>query len=150
VRASVTVTPFRISFRIDYDPAHPSHLNDFSWFYETAAVRHLLCSKALAPLKPHQRKNMEKRQEMMEPPTAPEGRYANHFDVGHNAIEFLLDFGQYFSDERALLHTRIIINPVVAKAFKTILTRAVSEFEKEFGSIGGPTGAERRKHKNDR
>jgi Protein of unknown function (DUF3467) len=93
---------------------------------------------------------MGKFQENMEHASVPEGRYANHFDVGHNAIEFLFDFGQFFSTEEAVLHTRIIVNPVVAKAFKKILTRAVTEFEKEFGSITDPTGTEQRKHKDDR
>ena len=93
---------------------------------------------------------MEKNQERENQLPVPEGRYANHFDVGHNAIEFVFDFGQFFSEERVLLHTRIILNPVLAKALKTILTRAVSEFEKEFGSIGGPTGTARRKQKDDR
>ncbi len=66
---------------------------------------------------------------------SPEGRYANHFNVGHNAIEFLFDFGQYFTEGKESLHTRIIVNPVVAKAFRKVLDQAVKAFEKEYGTI---------------
>jgi hypothetical protein len=35
-----------------------------------------------------------------------EGRYANYFKVGHNAFEFLLDFGQLYAESReAQFHT---------------------------------------------
>lgn len=38
-----------------------------------------------------------------------EGRYANYFKVGHNAFEFVLDFGQFYpGSEKAELCTRII------------------------------------------
>jgi hypothetical protein len=38
-----------------------------------------------------------------------EGKYANYFKVGYNAFEFVIDFGQCYSDdEEAQLHTRII------------------------------------------
>ena len=39
-----------------------------------------------------------------------EGRYANHFAIGYNAGEFVLDFGQsYTENEQPELYTRIII-----------------------------------------
>jgi hypothetical protein len=57
----------------------------------------------------------------IEPPEVSgelEGRYANYFKVGHNALEFLLDFGQFYAEsQRAQFHTRIITNPTYAKAF---------------------------------
>ncbi len=51
-----------------------------------------------------------------------EGRYANYFRVGYNAFEFLFDFGQlhpenqYPESQPAKIHTRIITNPIYAKA----------------------------------
>ena len=45
-----------------------------------------------------------------------EGRYANYFKVGHNAVEFVLDFGQHYSEnDEAELYTRIITGPCYAK-----------------------------------
>lgn len=44
------------------------------------------------------------------------GRYANYFKVGHNDVEFVLDFGQFYpDDDNAQIHTRIITNPGCAK-----------------------------------
>jgi hypothetical protein len=41
-----------------------------------------------------------------------EGRYANYFKVGHNAFEFVFDFGQYYPEiDEAELYTRIITSP---------------------------------------
>ena len=38
-----------------------------------------------------------------------EARYSNDFKVGHNAFEFLLDFGLFYPDSsEARLHTRIV------------------------------------------
>ena len=44
------------------------------------------------------------------------GRYANYFKVGHNAFEFVLDFGQsYVDEEDAQIHTRLVSSPNRAK-----------------------------------
>ena len=65
-----------------------------------------------------------------------EGRYANYFKVGHNAYEFIIDFGQYYSEnDRAELYSRIITSPVYAKAFLKTLKKSIEKFEKSFGSI---------------
>jgi hypothetical protein len=74
-----------------------------------------------------------------EPPGAGdelEGRYANYFKVGHNAVEFLLDFGQlYPENQRARLHTRIITHPTYAKALLDLLRESVTLYEQTFGGI---------------
>lgn len=65
-----------------------------------------------------------------------EGRYANNFKVGHNACEFVMDFGQLFSgrfEER--FHSRIVTNPVSAKYFFEVLQRSITEYEKKFAVI---------------
>ena len=65
-----------------------------------------------------------------------EGRYANYFKVGHNAVEFLLDFGQFYPEgERAQLHTRIITGPAYAKALLDILRESIDQYEQAFGAI---------------
>jgi len=60
-----------------------------------------------------------------------EGRYANYFKVGHNALEFVLDFGQFYpGSEKAELCTRIVTNPVYAKAFLETLKESIKQYEK--------------------
>jgi hypothetical protein len=66
----------------------------------------------------------------------PEGRYANYFEIGHNAFEFLLDFGQlYFEEPEAGLHTRIVTSPYYAKALMGVLQQAISQHEQSYGRI---------------
>lgn len=68
------------------------------------------------------------------------GRYANYFEVGHNAFELLLDFGQHYPEStspdpaRARLHTRIIVVPVYARAFLELLRDSVARHEALFGA----------------
>jgi hypothetical protein len=68
-----------------------------------------------------------------------EGRYANGIQVGHNAFEFVLDFGQqYGGAAEAHVHTRIVTSPHYAKGFLETLQLAVAEYEREFGLIVTP------------
>ena len=68
----------------------------------------------------------------------PEGRYVNYFKVGHNAFEFLLDFGQFYPEsDKAQLHTRIITSPTYAKALLEILRESLDRYEQTFGCIEG-------------
>jgi hypothetical protein len=67
---------------------------------------------------------------------APLARYANYFEVGHNAYEFLLDFGQFQPEsERITLHTRMALGPPHAKLLSRLLADAVREFELRNGLI---------------
>jgi hypothetical protein len=69
--------------------------------------------------------------------TRPEGRYANYFEVGHNAIEFLLDFGLFYPENGdAQLHTRIITSPVYAKALLHTIRKSIERYEQTFGTLG--------------
>ena len=69
-------------------------------------------------------------------PSYLEGRYANSFQVGHNAFEFLLDFGQVAPERgRPHFHTRIITSPVYAKALTEILRESIHQYEQAFGTI---------------
>jgi hypothetical protein len=66
----------------------------------------------------------------------PEGRYSNYFKVGHNAFEFVLDLGQFYSENGdAQLHTRIITSPNYAKALLETLRESVERYEQAFGTI---------------
>lgn len=65
-----------------------------------------------------------------------EGRYANYFTIGHNAFEFLLDFGQFYAEGEAVrVHTRIITSPNYAKALLGILQESIDRYERTFGAI---------------
>ncbi len=65
-----------------------------------------------------------------------EGRYANYFKVGHNAMEFVIDFGQHYSGtEDAELYTRIVTGPCYAKSLLELLWESIEQYEKVFGSI---------------
>lgn len=66
-----------------------------------------------------------------------EGRYANYFKVGHNAFEFLLDFGQFYLGEEnhALFHSRIITPPSYAKRLLEALQNSIETYEAAYGNI---------------
>ncbi len=65
-----------------------------------------------------------------------EARYTNYFEVGHNAFEFIFDFGQYHPENaEARMHSRIITGPVYAKLLSELLDDAVQRFESEHGPI---------------
>jgi len=66
----------------------------------------------------------------------PLATYANFCEVGHNAYEFLIDFGQFQPESSAVLvHSRIVSGPVQAKLFARLLTDAVARYEAEHGAI---------------
>jgi hypothetical protein len=72
-----------------------------------------------------------------------EGRYANHFQIGHNAFEFLLDFGQFYPEhESSGFHTRIITNPAYAKTLLLTLQGSIDRYEQVFGAIPEGDGRE--------
>jgi len=67
---------------------------------------------------------------------AIEGKYANYFQIGHNAFEFLLDFGQLYADgKRERIHTRIVTSPSYAKELLKVLGESVEQYETQFGAI---------------
>ncbi|MEO8752543.1 MAG: DUF3467 domain-containing protein [Casimicrobiaceae bacterium] len=62
--------------------------------------------------------------------------YANYFEVGHNAFEFLIDFSQFQPDTQTVrMHSRIVTGPVHAKLLAQLLAGAVARFESEHGEI---------------
>jgi hypothetical protein len=69
-------------------------------------------------------------------PAALDARYANYFEVGHNAYEFFVDFGQYRPNtENVQIQLRVVTGPVFAKLLSNMLSKAVAQFEQEYGAI---------------
>ena len=67
-----------------------------------------------------------------------EARYANYVKVGHNAVEFIFDFGQFYqNEEEARFHTRIATAPLYAKYFARMLCASLKTFEATYGAIEG-------------
>jgi Protein of unknown function (DUF3467) len=59
-----------------------------------------------------------------------EGRYANFFQIGHNAFEFLLEFGQ----QEGKIHTRIYVSPPHARMLCDLLSDTLAEHARIFGA----------------
>ena len=65
-----------------------------------------------------------------------EGRYVNYFEIGHNAFEFILDFGQFYDGEaKASLHSRIVTSPVYVKTLVGMIQRALRQYEASYGRV---------------
>ena len=76
------------------------------------------------------------RRQAQKPSEPLEARYTNYFEVGHNAYEFIIDFGQYQPQGGAVrMQTRIVTGPVFAKLLSGLLTQAVEQFEGEHGEL---------------
>ncbi|MGH7393008.1 MAG: DUF3467 domain-containing protein [Candidatus Rokuibacteriota bacterium] len=77
-----------------------------------------------------------------------QGRYANYFQIGHNAFEFVLDFGQAYeaddaqTPERIDLHTRLITSPPSARALSQMLRESLERYERAFGRPAGDSDAD--------
>jgi hypothetical protein len=66
----------------------------------------------------------------------PERRYADFVQVGHNAFEFMLDFGQMTEGGETVNYgIRVVGNPQFAKALWATLGEAICEYERAFGMI---------------
>ena len=66
----------------------------------------------------------------------PLARYVNYFEVSHNAVEFLLDFGQYQPEADSVsVHSRMAFGPTHAKLLVAMLSRAMLEFETQHGPV---------------
>ena len=61
------------------------------------------------------------------------GHYVNYFEVGHNAFEFVFDFGQFYPESKETdLCARIITSPGCAKELFIILGESIEQFVKKF------------------
>ena len=65
-----------------------------------------------------------------------EGQYVNHFAIGHNAFEFVFDFGRVGPDvEEAQRHARLVTSPTCAKLLSAMLVDVIGRYEASFGPI---------------
>ena len=65
-----------------------------------------------------------------------EGKYANYAEIGHNASEFVFDFGQVWVDgEAARVYLRIVTSPETAERLYSALKDALSMYRVSFGEI---------------
>ena len=65
--------------------------------------------------------------------------YANLAKITHVALEFLMDFKRLGPENRdiesAPTLVRVVMNPVIAKAFRDALAENVRRYEQKFGEI---------------
>jgi hypothetical protein len=63
------------------------------------------------------------------------GQYANYFEIGHNAFEFVIEFSQFYPEsEETELYARIIISPGCAKALYSTLAESIDQYIQDFES----------------
>lgn len=65
--------------------------------------------------------------------TPSKGLYANYFEVGHTAFEFVIDFGQTYANKPLACHTRIVTSPAYARSLLDTLSKAIDEYGQRFG-----------------
>lgn len=65
-----------------------------------------------------------------------EARYANYAEVGHNAFEFVFDFGQVWMDgEPARMCVRVVTTPNTAESVRAALDAALQAYRGSYGAI---------------
>jgi hypothetical protein len=68
--------------------------------------------------------------------------YTNLVRITHVALEFLVDFKRLGPESRevdsAPTQVRVIMHPVIAKAFRDALAENVRRYEEQFGEIPAP------------
>ena len=82
-----------------------------------------------------------------------EARYANHFYVGYNAFEVIVDFGQQYCGLHQVeadcphIHTRVVTAPAFARELEELLHNALDDYERKFAPIAR-RGDDERLHGN--
>jgi hypothetical protein len=71
---------------------------------------------------------------LRKPPPIEDARYANFFQVGYNAFEFLLEFGQ----REGRIHTAIYVSPQHARLLSDLLQEALRAYDEKHGAGGKP------------
>jgi len=78
-----------------------------------------------------------------------QARFANYFEIGFNAHEFVLVFGQAYEPQaEGMMHTWIVTSPVYLKMLQRRMASCVRQYEEQYGPIPSieedPGGAEER------
>ncbi len=72
-----------------------------------------------------------------------ESQYINYFQIGHNAFEFVLEFGRIApGQDVAAIRSRLVTSPVSAKLLSTMLSDSVGRYEASYGAIADADGAD--------
>jgi hypothetical protein len=87
-----------------------------------------------------------KRQQPAAPPAGgvePANTYYSNFaGIGHSHIEFWIDFRRMGPEQRDGEHAatlaRVIMHPMIAKAFRDALAENIRRYEERFGTIPMP------------
>ena len=75
------------------------------------------------------------------PPDIERGTYANQVIIGHSQKEFIIDFGIFVPPGNKIkIVSRVITNPLDAKAMAIALNENIARFEQMFGTIQLPKG----------
>ena len=62
--------------------------------------------------------------------------YFNFSQIGHNAFEFVFEFGQcYPPTGQPDIHARLVTSPVYARDFLELLRQSIERYERSFGPI---------------
>lgn len=67
------------------------------------------------------------------------GSYINQAMIIHNVKEFILDFGLALPEGKIKVQSRLITNPIDAKAIMLALRDNVAKYEEKFGEITLPS-----------
>ena len=70
--------------------------------------------------------------ELPEGEERPEGRYANCFQIGFNAYEFVIDFAQEYPPGSPRFHTRIVTSPELAGNLSETLNNSLRDHERKY------------------
>ncbi|MFQ5646608.1 MAG: DUF3467 domain-containing protein [bacterium] len=70
------------------------------------------------------------------------GAYINHAFILHSKKEFILDFGLGLPSGNVKVQSRIITNPLDAKAIMLALQENIRNYERKFGEIPVPPPSE--------
>jgi len=60
-----------------------------------------------------------------------ESRYANSFQIGYNAFEFLIEFGQ----QNGAIHTSIYVSPQHARILANLLVDTLKQYDETFSPL---------------
>lgn len=69
------------------------------------------------------------------------GAYVNQALIVHNAKEFILDFGLSLPGGKIRVQSRLITNPIDAKAIMLAWQDNIAKYEEKFGEIPTPTSS---------
>jgi hypothetical protein len=129
----------RVAHRLIFNPRSGAGLRATA---NTLARRHRSCASSTRAMT---------RSRKFDAPSPSKGFYANYFEVGHTAFEFVIDFGQRYADKQAACHTRIVTSPVYARALLATLGKSLDEHAVRFGRCAN-TSDERPKrgHREER